>query len=127
VTQKICDLRSRFQIFFRRTVPPKEAIEIIASPVPQIAVKRRKANGWTVIGRSTMTGATIGPSLCGGLPLTMGGLGVVAGVGVPGFAAGADFDSGPGFGAGAGAPDFGIGLVGGGGPSMYFNAKSETM
>ena len=93
---------------------------IVASPLPQIAVTRRKTHGATVGGFSTGIGWMTGPLFCGGWPLATGVLPPAAagGAGVPGCDRGPGFETGPGFAAGAG---------GGGGASTYFRAKSETM
>ena len=83
-------------------MPPKEAIEMVASPVPQIAFTRRKTCCVATTGFSTMIGATTGPVRGNTFPFASGDLGV-SGAGVRGLAGG------------------GVGSL------KYFNAKSETM
>jgi len=85
-------------------VPPKDAIEIVASPVPKMAFTRRKICCELItVGLSTMIGATTGPVRGITFPFASGVFGA-SGAGVRGFAGG-----------------------GGGGSDKYFNAKSETM
>lgn len=79
-----------------------------------------------MVGFSTGIGVTIGPVVWGGWPLTTGLLGA-GGAGVPGFAAAPGFDAGAGPGCGVGVPCLGVAGGGGGGISMYFRGKSETM
>ena len=86
-------------------MPPKEAIDIVASPEPQMALTRREMYGVrAAAGLSTTIGATIGPVRGNTFVVASGGLGVPTAAGFPGFAGGA-----------------------GGASLKYFNAKSETM
>src|SRR6185295_17203716 len=78
---------------------------MVASPVPQIALTRRRTYCDAITcGFSTTIGATTGPVRGNAFPFASGGLGGSA-AGLPGLAAGR----------------------GGGGSLKYFNAKSETM